>query len=317
MIARTCCEGPFGEVIRATGPMAKANPFRFSTKYQDDETDLLYYGYRYYNTTAGRWISRDPIAERGGPSPYAFVHNDPNARIDISGLFSWPAIRLRCGKCGPDVTSAVAKTLDDVERVFNDDNNPSFRSADEGTFQNPDYYRRRACMVLYAPIAGVGNPGDAWDIGPLAALGGGATLRQQDLPEGLTWDDFGTKSCKRTVTYKGTCVYAGALNYILFGKINKLCRDRFSNQPFTITRPINRTIDWSWSDVSAAVWYQKYGRWGHYFNSEAANAFEFARIGYSGGDLPRSVDMGCRANTSKAWPNTAMFWRWSGVRISK
>ena len=36
--------GPFGEVIRATGPMAKANPFRFSTKYQDDETDLLYYG---------------------------------------------------------------------------------------------------------------------------------------------------------------------------------------------------------------------------------------------------------------------------------
>ena len=37
--------GPFGEVIRATGPMAKANPFRFSTKYQDDETDLLYYRY--------------------------------------------------------------------------------------------------------------------------------------------------------------------------------------------------------------------------------------------------------------------------------
>src|SRR5580692_3554463 len=27
--------GPFGEVIRTTGPMAKVNPFRFSTKYQD------------------------------------------------------------------------------------------------------------------------------------------------------------------------------------------------------------------------------------------------------------------------------------------
>ena len=45
--------GPFGEVIRATGPMAKANPFRFSTKFQDDETDLLYYGYRYYNPSTG------------------------------------------------------------------------------------------------------------------------------------------------------------------------------------------------------------------------------------------------------------------------
>ena len=51
--------GPFGELLRATGPMAKSNPFRFSTKYQDDETDLLYYGYRYYNPSTGRWQSRD------------------------------------------------------------------------------------------------------------------------------------------------------------------------------------------------------------------------------------------------------------------
>jgi hypothetical protein len=36
--------GPFVEVIRTTGPMAKTNPIRFSTKYHDDETDLLFYG---------------------------------------------------------------------------------------------------------------------------------------------------------------------------------------------------------------------------------------------------------------------------------
>jgi len=60
---QTCLEGPFGEVIRATGPLAKANPFRFSTKYQDDETDLLYYGYRYYSTPTGRWLAHDPLAE--------------------------------------------------------------------------------------------------------------------------------------------------------------------------------------------------------------------------------------------------------------
>ena len=57
--------GPFGEVVRAAGPMAKSDPFRFSTKYQDDETDLLYYGFRYYHSGAGRWIIRDPIAEKG------------------------------------------------------------------------------------------------------------------------------------------------------------------------------------------------------------------------------------------------------------
>ena len=45
----------FGELLRATGPMAmaKVNPFRFSTKYQDDETDLVYYGDRYYNASTG------------------------------------------------------------------------------------------------------------------------------------------------------------------------------------------------------------------------------------------------------------------------
>ena len=57
--------GPFGELLRVTGPMAKVNAFRFSTKYQDDETDLLYYGYRYYNPSMGRWLSRDPIGEFG------------------------------------------------------------------------------------------------------------------------------------------------------------------------------------------------------------------------------------------------------------
>ncbi|MGA0848243.1 MAG: hypothetical protein ACO3PY_06540, partial [Pontimonas sp.] len=38
--------GPFGEAIRATGPMAANNPIRFSSKYTDQESGLLYYGYR-------------------------------------------------------------------------------------------------------------------------------------------------------------------------------------------------------------------------------------------------------------------------------
>jgi RHS repeat-associated protein len=80
--------GPFGELLRATGPMAKANPFRFSTKYQDDETDLLYYGYRYYRASVGRWISRDPINESGGRNLYGFVRDDPTSRIDGLGLAS-------------------------------------------------------------------------------------------------------------------------------------------------------------------------------------------------------------------------------------
>jgi RHS repeat-associated protein len=102
--------GPFGEVIRATGPMAKVNPFLFSTKFYDWETGLYYYGHRYYNPSTGRFINRDPIRERGGLNIYAFVGNQPLNRIDVLGLF-WP---FSCGKCGPDVTAAVSKVLEQV-----------------------------------------------------------------------------------------------------------------------------------------------------------------------------------------------------------
>jgi RHS repeat-associated protein len=77
--------GPFGEVIRATGPMAKVNPFRFSTKYCDDESDLVYYGYRYYNPSTGRWPSKDPFQEQGGLNLYAFVGNNLISQIDPDG----------------------------------------------------------------------------------------------------------------------------------------------------------------------------------------------------------------------------------------
>jgi RHS repeat-associated protein len=80
--------GPFGEVIRATGPMAKANPIRFSTKYQDNESDLVYYGYRYYDPSMGKWLSRDPAGEGGGQNIYGMVGNDPLNAFDALGLWA-------------------------------------------------------------------------------------------------------------------------------------------------------------------------------------------------------------------------------------
>ena len=78
--------GPFGEPLRATGALAKINPFRFSTKYEDNETGLLYYGYRYYTAATGRWLSRDPIEEEGGLNLSAFVTNDPINFVDPYGF---------------------------------------------------------------------------------------------------------------------------------------------------------------------------------------------------------------------------------------
>ncbi len=78
--------GPFGEVLRATGPMARGNPFRFSTKYQDNETDLLYYGQRFYSANFARWTTRDPIGTSAGLNEYSFLGNSPVFLIDPVGL---------------------------------------------------------------------------------------------------------------------------------------------------------------------------------------------------------------------------------------
>ncbi len=80
---------PYGEQVTASGTMAGSNPIRFSTKYKDNETGLYYYGYRYYSSSLGRWLSRDPIEEQGGLNLYGFVNNDPVNYIDPLGKETW------------------------------------------------------------------------------------------------------------------------------------------------------------------------------------------------------------------------------------
>jgi len=39
----------------------------------------------FYNPSTGRWLSRDPLGELGGPNLYGFVGNNPVSRIDPLG----------------------------------------------------------------------------------------------------------------------------------------------------------------------------------------------------------------------------------------
>ena len=78
----------FGNTTYEDGDMADVFPHRFSTKYYDAETDLYYYGYRYYSPSLGRWISRDPIGEEGGNNLFLFVNNDPCSWFDLYGELS-------------------------------------------------------------------------------------------------------------------------------------------------------------------------------------------------------------------------------------
>ncbi|MDB4673550.1 hypothetical protein OAF27_01935 [Verrucomicrobiales bacterium] len=98
---------PFGNATvetahGSTDQYAWNNPFRFATKMRDltnaystvgfDQNSnrraqrLDYYGFRYYRADTGRWLSRDPIGERGGVNLYSFVSNDPIGSTDFIGL---------------------------------------------------------------------------------------------------------------------------------------------------------------------------------------------------------------------------------------
>ncbi len=124
--------GPFAEPIRASGPMAKANPIRFSTKYTDYQSGLVYYGHRYYGPAVGRWLNRDPLAEnefnafrsvRGQGDDddlqsrasysmmcYGFVHNAPTSYWDVLGL----ADSCRCSEA--DAANYARLLLDELLR---------------------------------------------------------------------------------------------------------------------------------------------------------------------------------------------------------
>lgn len=86
-------------------------PHRFSTKYTDDKTGLVYYGYRYYNPEVGRWLSRDPIGERGGLNVYVYVHNGTVNRVDPLGLWEWPWTGCCKGKSYNKITHCCRKDV--------------------------------------------------------------------------------------------------------------------------------------------------------------------------------------------------------------
>jgi RHS repeat-associated protein len=77
---------PSGNIVKAVGTYATSNPITFGTTYSDQETGLLYYGYRYYDPKSGRWLSKDPLAEIGSLNLYSFLLNDGVNAIDRLGL---------------------------------------------------------------------------------------------------------------------------------------------------------------------------------------------------------------------------------------
>ncbi|NCC50881.1 MAG: hypothetical protein EOM20_06650 [Spartobacteria bacterium] len=60
--------------------------YLYNSKEFDPQTELYYYGYRYYNPRLNKWLTRDPLGEAGGINLTAFCANDPVNHVDPLGL---------------------------------------------------------------------------------------------------------------------------------------------------------------------------------------------------------------------------------------
>ena len=99
---------PFGAVTASDNSVVQ--PFQWSSEHYDSELDLVYYSYRHYSPSLGRFLSRDPIEEQGGLNLYAFVENNPVHKWD----------RLGCAipqlGAGPDA-GILSSTRNCAERI--------------------------------------------------------------------------------------------------------------------------------------------------------------------------------------------------------
>jgi len=65
---------------------AIANPWRFAEKRYDDDTQLIFFGRRWYDPEAGRWISQDPLGAINGVNLYSYLHGNPLRYLDRLGF---------------------------------------------------------------------------------------------------------------------------------------------------------------------------------------------------------------------------------------
>lgn len=95
---------PFGEEMFVAGRTPQlgytgsdGTRQKFTLYERDGESGLDFAQGRYYNSTAGRFISADPVLSSSSVwdpqswNKYAYVRNNPMSRVDPSGLWDWGA----------------------------------------------------------------------------------------------------------------------------------------------------------------------------------------------------------------------------------
>jgi len=76
--------GAPGAALQSSDPLGKH--WGFTGRFLDEETGLFYYRARYYDSTLGRFLQRDPLGYAPGPSLFEYSCSSPLSRTDSTGL---------------------------------------------------------------------------------------------------------------------------------------------------------------------------------------------------------------------------------------
>lgn len=103
----------FAEVLQANyAPLTGEDSIGWETLFcgyrWDWETGLYQVRYRYYHSTLGQWLSRDPIGEALDSNLYLFVNNCPQRLCDPLGLAAYEWVNFPCNS-GADPKTSKAK----------------------------------------------------------------------------------------------------------------------------------------------------------------------------------------------------------------
>ena len=73
---------PYGET--SFGSFGRKR-YRFTGRKKDDETDLCYFGFRYFHVGLARWIGCDPLGCKDALGLYRYCQNSPMRMVDDTG----------------------------------------------------------------------------------------------------------------------------------------------------------------------------------------------------------------------------------------
>ncbi|MCC5905119.1 MAG: DUF4157 domain-containing protein [Balneolaceae bacterium] len=228
---------------------------------------------------------------------HAAVKSDPNMMVALESVLDDGYYNLtrqlihRRSVCGPDITNPLRRALDLAESMF---------------LGWEDGERHDRCRALVSPSTGA----IAWDINQLYNENhfqeitlpyrcdpseGNCSYKPDKNQCNCSGEEVCATSqvldtdqlCGNTVEVSGQCHYAGTPNYIIFGKMMKLCYDHYdSTDPRWRLRKLDYTLPW----VIALT---------NLYKPTSANregSLEFARIGYNGslgGSPPTGDRPGC------------------------